>query len=110
MLEQGRPCKLLRIDHENNKIKGVYHLPTDHSSDIMVVVVEASALRWGFFVCNKFGIIYLQQKRDFKKEKRRDLYGDRYENNLYFLTVQSTDTSRAPRRVYACAHGGFFIC
>lgn len=74
----------------------------------MAAVVEASALRWGFFVCNKFGIIYLQQKRDFKKEKRRDLYGDRYENNLYFLTVQSTDTSRAPRRVYACAHGGFF--
>nr|DAU79393.1 MAG TPA: hypothetical protein [Caudoviricetes sp.] len=32
------------------KQKGVYHLPTDHSSDIMVVVVEPQHCAGAFFV------------------------------------------------------------
>nr|DAJ33684.1 MAG TPA: hypothetical protein [Caudoviricetes sp.] len=32
------------------KRKGVYHLPTDHSSDIMVVVVEPQRYAGAFFV------------------------------------------------------------
>nr|DAI89312.1 MAG TPA: hypothetical protein [Caudoviricetes sp.] len=48
-MEQGRFGKLLPIDHANNKIKGVYHLPSHCNRDIMAVVVKASAICWGFF-------------------------------------------------------------
>nr|DAV94118.1 MAG TPA: hypothetical protein [Caudoviricetes sp.] len=42
-LVNNRPRKL------KNR-KGVYHLPSHCSRDIMAVVVEASALCWGFFI------------------------------------------------------------
>lgn len=80
MLEQGRPCKLLRIDHENNKIKGVYHLPSDHSRDIMVVVVEASVFAGAFFCV----IIKLQRNGYLKKDKRQLLYGVWFEKYPFY--------------------------
>ncbi|AYP29475.1 hypothetical protein PP254_gp25 [Streptococcus phage SW12] len=54
LLEQGRFGKLLPIDHANNKIKGVYHLPSHCSRDIMAAVVEASAFLLGLFLFDSY--------------------------------------------------------